>query len=88
MFPRLRKFSTQRSFFLFGPRGTGKSTLLKQKFDHEKCLWLNLLDSYVEDQFLRNPSQLYAIVKALPKETKYVVIDEIQKAPKLLDEVH
>lgn len=88
MFSRLRHFSHKHSFFLFGPRGTGKSTLLKKRFDKDVCLWLDLLDSGIEDQFFRNPSQLYAIVKALPDEIVYVVIDEIQKVPKLLDEVH
>lgn len=88
MFPRLRQFTHKHSFFLFGPRGTGKSTLLKKRFDRDKCLWLDLLDSGIEDQFVHNPSQLYAIVKALPKEIIYVVIDEIQKVPRLLDEVH
>ncbi|MGC2594999.1 MAG: AAA family ATPase [Rhabdochlamydiaceae bacterium] len=88
MFPRFRHFSKKHSFFLFGPRGTGKSTLLKQRFDQNECLWLDLLDSSVEDRFFRNPSDLYAIVKALPKEIRYVIVDEIQKVPKLLDEVH
>lgn len=77
MFPRLRHFSHKHSFFLFGPRGTGKSTLLKKRFDPNQCLWLDLLDSHIEDQFFRNPSDLYSIVKALPKEITYVVIDEI-----------
>ncbi len=88
MFPRLRNFSKNHSFFLFGPRGTGKSTLLKQRFDQNECLWLDLLDTSVEDRFYRNPSDLYAIVKALTKKTIYIIIDEIQKVPKLLDEVH
>jgi uncharacterized protein len=88
MFPRLINCSHQQSFFLFGPRGTGKSTLLKQRFDQDECLWLDLLDSYVEDRFFRHPSELYAIVKALPENIRYVVIDEIQKVTKLLDEVH
>jgi predicted AAA+ superfamily ATPase len=88
MFSRFRRFSSQHSFFLFGPRGTGKSTLLKERFDPNQCLWLDLLDTSVEDRFDRNPSELYAIVKALPKEIPYVVVDEIQKVPKLLDEVH
>ncbi len=88
MFSRLRHFSHKHSFFLFGPRGAGKSTLLKKRFDKDKCLWLDLLDSGIEDQFFHNPSQLYAIVKALPNEIIYVIIDEIQKLPKLLDEVH
>ncbi len=88
MFLRFRKFSTQQSFFLFGPRNTGKSTLLKQRFKMNECLWLDLLDSSLEEQFLRHPSNLYAIVKGLGQEINYVVIDEIQKVPKLLDEVH
>lgn len=88
MFPRLRHFSNKRSFFLFGPRGTGKSTLLKHRFTQKECFWLDLLDSSIEDRFLRNPNELYAIVKALPDEIKYVIVDEIQKVPKLLDEVH
>lgn len=88
MFSRFRRFSHQHSFFLFGPRGTGKSTLLKERFEQDRCLWLDLLDSGVEDQFSRNPSNLYAIVKALPQEITTVVIDEIQKIPRLLDEVH
>lgn len=88
MFSRLRHFSHKHSLFLFGPRGTGKSTLIKKRFKQKESFWLDLLDSSVEDQFFRNPSDLYAIVKALPKEIIYVVIDEIQKVPKLLDEVH
>ena len=88
MFPRLRRFSNKRSFFLFGPRGTGKSTLLKHLFSQNECFWLDLLDSSIEDRFFRNPNELYAIVKALPDEIKYVIVDEIQKVPKLLDEVH
>lgn len=88
MFSRLRKFSHQHSFFLFGPRGTGKSTLLKNRFDKKTCCWLDLLETQIEERFLRNSSELYALVRALPDDIKYVVIDEIQKIPKLLDEVH
>lgn len=88
MFKRLRRFTHKHSFFLFGPRGTGKSTLLRERFEQSHCLLLDLLDSEVEDRFQRNPGDLYAIVKALPDETAYVIIDEIQKIPKLLDEVH
>ena len=49
---------------------------------------MDLLDSSVKERFLRNPSEFYAIVQAFPPETRHVVIDEIQKVPKLLDEVH
>lgn len=88
MFSRLRRFTHKHSFFLFGPRGTGKSTLLNNRFNHEQSLWLDLLDNEVESQFSANPSALHAIVKALPDTIHFIVIDEIQKIPKLLDEVH
>jgi len=88
MFLRLIKLSKAHSFFLLGPRGVGKSTLLKQKFSSDQCLWLDLLDSDVEDRLVRHPNELYTIVKALPEQTTHVVIDEIQKIPKLLNEVH
>jgi predicted AAA+ superfamily ATPase len=88
MFSRFLQFPHQQSFFLFGPRGTGKSTLLRQRFKEGEYLLLDLLDSGIADRFTRNPGDLYAIVHALPKETKYVIIDEIQKVPPLLDEVH
>jgi uncharacterized protein len=88
MFSRFRRFPHKHSFFLFGPRGTGKSTLLRERFNETECLWLDLLDAEVEDRFFRNPGDLYAMVKALPENITYVVVDEIQKVPKLLDEVH
>lgn len=88
MFSRFRQFSHKYSFFLFGARGSGKSTLLRERFSKDSCLWLDLLDTEVEDRFQTQPHQLYAMVKALPTTIKYVIIDEIQKVPKLLDEVH
>lgn len=88
MFPRLLKFNHKHSFFLFGPRGTGKSTLLTERFEAEHCIWFDLLDSEVENRFFLNPGELYTIVTSLKKEITHVIIDEIQKIPKLLDEVH
>lgn len=88
MFPRLIKFFHQYSFFLFGPRATGKSTLLAERFSSKHTLWLNLLDAQIEEELARDPSRLNAIVKGQPAEIAYIVIDEIQKIPKLLDEVH
>jgi len=88
MFCRLIDFVTDYSFFLFGPRGTGKSTILQRRFKKEDCLWIDLLDLEMESNFSNNPSQLYTIVKSLPDEIKYIIIDEIQKIPKLLDLVH
>lgn len=88
MFRRFRVLSHRYSFFLFGPRGSGKSTLLRERFEPSQSIWFDLLDSKIFDQFLKNPSQLFDIVKALPDAVTHVIIDEIQKVPQLLDEVH
>ncbi|MBF0196570.1 MAG: ATP-binding protein [Planctomycetes bacterium] len=76
------------SFFLFGARGTGKSTLLKHYFVSDSVIWINLLDPEQEDRFSRRPQELAELIAAREKETTWVVIDEIQKVPKLLDVVH
>jgi predicted AAA+ superfamily ATPase len=77
-----------RSFFLFGARNTGKSTLLKHTFGEEDALWIDLLDPDQEDRYSREPLTFKQEVMALKEKTKYVIIDEIQKLPKLLDMVH
>ena len=85
MIKRLQKLSKNHSFFLFGARGTGKTTLLKQLFSN-KCLWIDLLSFEDEDRFSRNPDLLTEMIAEA--SYKKVVIDEIQKVPKLLDIVH
>jgi predicted AAA+ superfamily ATPase len=76
------------SFFLFGARGTGKSTLLTAIFEPRNTLTINLLNPREEMRFLRNPEELRQVVLAVDPEIQYIVIDEIQKVPKLLDVVH
>jgi len=88
MLNRLLKLPQKQHMILFGARGTGKSTLLKHQFDARHCLWIDLLDPEAEDRFARSPGELQAIVKALPESTTHIIIDEIQKLPKLLDVVH
>ena len=88
MIKRLLQLPKNRSFFLFGARGTGKSTLIRRQFDHQKSLWLDFLNPVEEDRFDRNPNELSDLVKALPPETTHIVLDEVQKVPKLLDIVH
>lgn len=81
-----RKIRTPtRSFFLFGPRGTGKSTWLRKEFPEAKIFDLLRSEQYLS--LLRNPEELRHIVTALPPNS-WVVIDEVQKLPNLLDEVH
>ena len=73
------------SFFLFGPRGTGKTTWLRERLPN--ALWKNLLLDSEYLTLLADPSRLSAEVRAVPKES-WVVIDEIQRIPALLNEVH
>jgi predicted AAA+ superfamily ATPase len=73
------------SIILFGPRGTGKSTWIKQQFPTVPIY--DLLDT---KEFLRLSKEPYLInqeLKHLP-ENSLIVIDEVQKVPALLDEVH
>jgi uncharacterized protein len=73
------------SFFLWGPRQSGKTTLLKQIYPDAYRIDLLKTDELMA--LLRQPSRLRQLVTHLPAE-RWVVIDEIQKAPQLLDEVH
>ncbi|MBI4860990.1 MAG: ATP-binding protein [Candidatus Riflebacteria bacterium] len=77
-----------RSFFLFGPRGTGKSTLLRQLFSDRETLWIDLLNPEEEDRLARRPMELSERIGATRPHPEWVVIDEVQKAPRLLDVVH
>ena len=75
---------SEESYFLFGPRGTGKTTWLKQ---HAKnALWINLLDLAEFRTYSARPERLKEVVLATDK--KQIVIDEVQKLPELLDVVH
>ena len=85
---RLLQLPLSRSFFLFGARNTGKSTLLKHVFEAKDCLWLDLLDPALEERYAREPISFKQEVLALDDNVQYVIIDEIQKLPKLLDIVH
>lgn len=84
MFPRLLK-PPRSSFFLFGPRGTGKSTWIRAHFADAHIV--NLLATDLMLRYERDPAAFRAEVLALPKD-RWIVIDEVQRVPRLLDEVH
>jgi predicted AAA+ superfamily ATPase len=88
MIKRILTVSDTRSFLLFGARGTGKSTFLRQHFADKKVLWLDLLDPEQEDRYARRPAELAEHLRALTVPPEWVVIDEVQKVPRLLDVVH
>jgi predicted AAA+ superfamily ATPase len=76
------------SFFLFGARGTGKSTLLEQIIPKKDSFWVDLLLPEEEAFYAESPGALSQRISELKYTPDWIVIDEIQKVPKLLDVVH
>lgn len=78
-----------RSFFLFGPRLTGKSTLLKTNYLTEnEVLYIDLLDTTDLMRYLRDSAAFYREIKAAQTKSSIIIVDEVQKIPVLLDEIH
>ena len=88
MFKRLFSLPLEShdSFFIFGPRGTGKTQWLKSHLTKIENIYIDLLDSLTYRQLKGNPEKLRELIK--PGFKGWVVIDEVQKVPELLDEVH
>jgi len=92
MFSRLISCPENRSFFLFGARGVGKSTLVRTQLPD--ALYINLLLDEEEAQLAGDPDSLVRRLKAWEPSVSpsgalpVVVIDEVQKVPKLLDVIH
>jgi len=86
MINRLLKPSNSQSFFLFGARGTGKSTFIKAHYDKDNNHIIDLLNPDLEDKYSRHPKEFEQDI--LAKKLKYIVIDEVQKVPSLLNIVH
>ena len=84
MYTRILKTPDQ-SVFLFGPRGTGKSTWIRDRLPN--TVVYDLLNTGEALRLNKEPQTLYRELAALPPES-WVIIDEVQKAPALLDEVH
>lgn len=81
----LKNLLEKKSHFLFGPRATGKSSLIQHTLGNQ-ALVIDLLHSETYVRLMANPSQIESMI-ALDEEA-YVVIDEIQRVPELLNEVH
>ena len=85
-----------KSFFLFGARGTGKSTWLQEAFRATEHLWIDLTNPDVERRYIRRPALILDEWKNLVQAKKisdsgelpWVVIDEVQKIPAILDVAH
>ena len=81
MFERLLKkpLASRKSFFLFGPRGVGKTTWLKHHLP--QALFVNLLRAEFHTPLAANPGRLEALIP--PDYDDWVIIDEIQRLPTL-----
>lgn len=77
-----------QSAFVWGPRKVGKSTFLKAQYPDS--LVLDMLDSNLRFSLLRRPAELREILAAAPARqmAQPIILDEVQKVPELLDEVH
>ncbi len=84
MFSRMLVPPEGKSFFLFGPRGTGKTTWIHQRFPD--AVYIDLLESERALELLAFPQRLESMIPSGFKG--WVVIDEVQKVPVILDEVH
>ena len=86
MIPRSRLLKdVTGSYFLFGPRGTGKTTWLEERFPD--ALRISLLDSALRRELRAFPEHIKNYIGIDSKETT-VIIDEIQRAPAVLDVIH
>lgn len=81
----IKQLLEKKSHFLFGPRATGKSSLVKHHLA-DQALIIDLLHSETYMRLAENPSQLESMLEL--NQHPYVVIDEIQRVPELLNEVH
>jgi uncharacterized protein len=75
----------QQSFFLFGPRGSGKSTWLRSTFPD--AYYIDLLSEEIYQRLLASPGLFADELRAVAAD-RWVIIDEIQRLPNLLNEVH
>lgn len=84
MYKRIIRPPQSKSFFLFGPRGTGKTTWLRTNFP--KAVYLDLLEAELFNDLLARPERLETFIP--PSFKDWVILDEVQRVPALLNEVH
>ena len=77
-----------RSVFLFGPRQTGKTTYVRRQLDRTVALTFSLLDQGLFTAVLADPTRIRQEIEARDLRDTVICIDEIQKCPPLMDEVH
>ena len=84
MYPRLLKPPDTQSFFLFGPRGTGKTTWVRRTFPG--AVYIDLLESELFTRLTANPQRLESFIPVGHRD--WVFIDELKRIPDPLSDVH
>jgi len=85
MYSRIIKYPKNKSFFLFGPRGTGKTSWVQNTFP--SAIYIDLLAAKHYTELLSNPQRLDELF--IPQNYQgWIIIDEVQRVPELLNEVH
>ena len=84
----IEKLLSERSLFLLGPRQTGKTSYIKEQLHPAPALFYNLLDKKLLLRLLADPTILRQEVEARKLKNCVICVDEIQKCPELLDEIH
>ena len=84
----IERLLARRSVFLFGPRQTGKTTYVRRQLDRTVALTFSLLDQGLLTAVLADPTRIRREIEARGVREAVVCIDEIQKCPPLMDEVH
>lgn len=88
MIKRTVEFPLKHSFFVFGPRQTGKSTLLRGTFPEKNTLYYDLLKSEEYLRLTARPELFREEIASRDQKITHVVVDEIQRIPALLNEIH
>ena len=88
MIQRLADFPKKQSFFLFGARGCGKTTLLQQRYSKKDSFFVDLLDVRLFQELVLDPGRFVDLIDSKEHRNKRVIVDEIQKLPILLDTIH
>ena len=84
----IEKILEKRSLFLFGPRQTGKTSFIRNELSIPPDRFFNLLDNRLFFRVLTDPSILRQEIEAKDLSHCIICVDEIQKCPQLLDEIH
>jgi len=85
---RAIKLPESHSFFLFGARGTGKSWLLRERLPAEQTHYIDLLTARDFEELSQRPGLLSERIARLGMGRQWVVIDEVQRVPEILNMVH